>query len=122
MEQVAKSNTLHGIVIVTVGDREYTLTPTLGAARKIEARFGGLRAALDGLSMVSADTAAWIIASGANLKPKKMETLPQQVFEAGTVEVVNQCVPFIHNLMRPAPPKDEGEGEEEGEEDAAKNE
>ena len=41
------SEALHGAVTLVIGARSYTLKPTLDAALRIEARFGGLRAALE---------------------------------------------------------------------------
>lgn len=104
------SKTLYGTTKVTVGDNEYTLTPTLGAVRAIEDRFGGLRPALDGLGALSVDACATIIVAGADLGPKEAKEVPDAVFECGVAEVTAQVIPFVVALLNPSQAKEEKQG------------
>lgn len=104
------SKTLFGTTTVTLGDDEYTLTPTLGAVRAIEARFGGLRPALDGLGALSVDACATIIIAGADLGPKEAKLVPDAVFECGVGEVTAQVIPYVVALLNPSQAKEEDQG------------
>ncbi len=96
------SATARGTTIISVGDKEITLKPTLDAVRKIEARFGGLRAALESTSALSIDATCHIIAAGAGLKPDAVKDLPEQVFQAGVGTVAPQLVPYVVFLLNPS--------------------
>lgn len=95
------STTNYGKTTVTVGEFEFELEPTLAAVRKIEARFGGLRPALDGLANLSIDAVSAVIVAGANLTPKEAKEVPEAVFAAGVGEVTGQVVPYLVALMNP---------------------
>ena len=55
------SEALYGTITLVVGARTYTLRPTLEAALLIEARFGGLRGALESMRLMSISSSADII-------------------------------------------------------------
>lgn len=96
------SKTLRGTMTVTLLDDEYTLKPTLDAVRKIEARFGGLRGALEALSGMSVEVCAIVIAAGAGLGQRQAKELPEAVFETGVADVTAQLLPYISVLMNPS--------------------
>ena len=95
------SKSLYGTTLVTVGDTEYELKPTLAAVRKIEHQYGGLRPALEALSGLSVDATALVIAAGAALSPKETRELAEAVFSEGVADVSAQAVSFIVTLLNP---------------------
>ncbi|EJN25769.1 hypothetical protein PMI35_04000 [Pseudomonas sp. GM78] len=104
------SKTLHGTVEVTVGDDVYTMVPTLGAVRAIEAHFGGLRGASQVVNALSVDGCARIVAAGAGLTDKAAEALAEKVWQAGVLEVSVQLNAYLVALYNPRG-KDSGKGE-----------
>lgn len=95
------SKTLYGTVDVQLGDETYTLKPTLGAVRAIEAHFGGLRGASQALNALSVDGCAVIIAGGAGLTGKAAEPVAEQVWQAGVVDVSIQLNAYLAALYNP---------------------
>ncbi|AVH37025.1 hypothetical protein AL532_12175 [Pseudomonas monteilii] len=97
------SKTTHGITTITVGQQTFELKPTLKAVRNIETRFGGIGPAIGELSHLkpSAIAAVLLIGSGQDFKPKDIEALEEQVFEAGIREVNPQVVTYLTNLLNP---------------------
>ncbi|RVD78163.1 hypothetical protein [Pseudomonas koreensis] len=98
------SKTLHGTVEIKLDDETYTLLPTLGAVRAIEAHFGGLRGASQAINALSIDGCAVIIASGAGLKGKAAEAVAEQVWQAGVLEVSVQLNAYLVALYNPKGP------------------
>ncbi|KJH75627.1 hypothetical protein [Pseudomonas sp. ES3-33] len=107
------SKTLHGTIEVTVGDDVYTMVPTLGAVRAIEAHFGGLRGASQVVSALSVDGCARIIAAGAGLSGKEGEALAEQVWQSGVLDVSVQLNAYLVALYNPR-------GKESGKNEAGK--
>lgn len=97
------SKTTHGITLVTVGEETFELKPTLKAVRGIEARFGGIGPAIGELNHLktSAIAAVLLIGSGQDFKPKDIEALEEQIFEAGIAEVNPQVVRYVVALLNP---------------------
>lgn len=95
------SKTLYGTVTVTVGDDTYTLTPTLGAVRAIEAQLGGLMGAVDATRQHSVTACACVIAAGAGLSPQQAAELPEKIWQAGILSVGIQLVPYVAALLNP---------------------
>jgi hypothetical protein len=98
------SKTLHGTVDIKLDDETYTLLPTLGAVRAIEAHFGGLRGASQAINALSIDGCAVIIAGGAGLKGKATEAIAEQVWQAGVLEVSVQLNAYLVALYNPKGP------------------
>ncbi|MBO2891182.1 MULTISPECIES: hypothetical protein [Pseudomonas] len=98
------SRTAHGTTVITVGAETFELKPTLKAVRGIEARFGGIAPAIGELNQLklSAIAAVLLIGSGKDFKPKDIEALEEQVFEAGISDVNPQVVPYVVALLNPA--------------------
>lgn len=107
------SKAIYGTVQLTVGDHSFTLKPTLQAVLKIEQRFGGLRPALEVCNMQNVEASSFIIAAGASLKEEQIKALPEQVFQAGIVQVTAQVIPYLTLLMRPTAGLDEDQGNAE---------
>lgn len=107
------SKTLHGTIEVTVGDDVYTMVPTLGAVRAIEAQFGGLRGASQVVSALSVDGCARIIAAGAGLSGKEGEALAERVWQSGVLDVSVQLNAYLVALYNPR-------GKESGKNEAGK--
>lgn len=95
------SKTLFGTVEILLGDDTYTLKPTLGAVRAIEAYFGGLRGASQALSALSIVGCSVIIAGGAGLTGKAADAVADQVWQAGVVEVATQLNAYLLALYNP---------------------
>ncbi|WP_339546324.1 hypothetical protein [Pseudomonas sp. RA_35y_Pfl2_P32] len=98
------SKTLHGTVEIKLDGEMYTLLPTLGAVRAIEAYFGGLRGASQAINALSIDGCAVIIAGGAGLTGKAAEAIPEQVWQAGVLEVSVQLNAYLVALYNPKGP------------------
>lgn len=95
------SKTLHGSTSIQVGDETFDLVVTLGAVRKIEAHFGGLRGAAEALRVLSVDGVALVIAAGAGLGQKDAELLPEKVWEAGVSGLAAQLSGYLGALYNP---------------------
>ena len=98
------SKTLHGTVEIKLDGETYTLLPTLGAVRAIEAYFGGLRGASQAINALSVDGCAVIIAGGAGLKGKDAEAVVEQVWQAGVLNVSVQLNAYLVALYNPKGP------------------
>ena len=97
------SKTTHGVTTITVGTQIFELKPTLKAVRNIEARFGGISPAIVELNQLktSAIAAILLIGSGQDFKPKDIEALEEEIFEAGIREVNPQVIPYVLALLNP---------------------
>lgn len=98
------SKTLYGTVDIKLDDETYTLQPTLGAVRAIEAHFGGLRGASQAINALSIVGCAVIIAGGAGLTGKAAEAVAEQVWQAGVLEVSVQLNAYLVALYNPKGP------------------
>lgn len=91
----------HGEVTIELGDTIYELRPTLKAMKKIQARFGGLRGAMEALGQLNVETIAAIISAGAGSVPRELGDIEEAVFSHGIAGATEQVVPFITKLMNP---------------------
>ena len=94
----------HGTIVVEAGSNTYTLKPTLGAARAIESKFGGVLPALSALGQGGVSTIALIVAAGSGMdtnKRKDLEQIEEDIFEGGVALVGSQVLPFIKALLNP---------------------
>jgi uncharacterized protein (UPF0261 family) len=98
------SKTLFGTVDISLDGETYTLKPTLGAVRAIEAHFGGLRGASQAINALSVDGCAVIIAGGAGLTGKAAEAIAEQVWQAGVLDVSVQLNAYLVALYNPKGP------------------
>lgn len=108
------SKTLHGTAEVQVGERTLVLKPTLKAVRFIESRFGGLRAASEGLRAVGVNAVAIVLAAGADLEGADLEELAGDVWQHGAAELVPAATKFLYALYNPRggePGKEQAEKE-----------
>lgn len=98
------SKTNHGATDVTVGAEIYSLAFTLKAVKRIEQRFGGIAPALQEVQKLQLGAAAAVIAAGAGLmlKPKEVEALEEEIYEAGIGEVTPPLIQFLIALLNPA--------------------
>lgn len=68
---------------VKVGNKTYTLTPTINAARRIGQAFGGLRSALRKCIDIDIDACVGVIAAGADLtfdSQKELDAFTSELF------------------------------------------
>ena len=98
------SKTLFGTVAIVLDGETYTLKPTLGAVRAIEASFGGLRGASQAVNALSIVGCAVIIACGAGLTGKEADAVADKVWQAGVVEVSIQLNAYLAALYNPKGP------------------
>tara|TARA_R110000782_G_scaffold47256_1_gene104026 strand:+ start:8338 stop:8664 length:327 start_codon:yes stop_codon:yes gene_type:complete len=91
----------HGEVTIELGDEVYELRPSLKAMKKIQARFGGLRGAMEALGQLNVETIACIVSAGANATPRELADIEEAVFSHGIANATEQVVPFITCLMNP---------------------
>lgn len=104
------SKTNHGTVVIAAGDITFTLKPTLRAFRDINRHFGGVIDAMQALGHANISTIALIVAAGTGVdtgKRKDVETVEEQIFEAGFSTVSSQVLPFLQALLNPAGKTDE---------------
>ncbi len=110
------SKTDHGTTFVNVGEEKYELKFTLKAVKGIEARFGGLGPAYESIRALNVSATAAIIAIGAGLstKPKDLEALEDDIFNAGLAVVNPEILPYLTAMLNPsARNADEAEAEAE---------
>lgn len=108
------SEALHGTVTLVIGARSYTLKPTLDAALRIEARFGGLRAALESMRLMSIAACADIVIAGADLNARSAPGhRPVKYSTPVVAKVSGQLTEFITVLLNPVPPSVAARGKDE---------
>ncbi|MGH8348275.1 MAG: hypothetical protein ACRES5_17145 [Pseudomonas sp.] len=98
------SKTHHGTVDITLDGETFTLKPTLGAVRNIEAHFGGLRGAAQAINSMSVDGCAAIIVGGADLSGQEAEAVAEKVWQAGVLEVSITLNTYLVALYNPRGP------------------
>lgn len=110
-----------GDVTVTILGKEYTLKPTLLAAKTISKDFGGGFAAMTRLSQLDFDAFVKVLTVGLTLTDKGKQAfadgkgLEEAIFETGVVSLSADCIRFVHIVMNGGkPPVDEDEGEDKG--------
>lgn len=89
-----------GTSYVTLAGETYELRPTLRAAQQIEARFGGLRAAIIAVDGWSIDGVAGVL-HAVSETTRPLDAVKQQVFEEGVASVARQLIPVLAALMNP---------------------
>jgi len=100
----------HGQVEFELGDNTITLKPTLKALMRIEAHFGGMRAAIERCGDLSLDGLAVIVAAGAGMKPKDIQ---EDLFAEGITNVLPHATEYLLLLLNPT--GKEAEEQPEGE-------
>lgn len=92
----------HGETVIEVSGEVYELRPTLGALKRINKTFGGLRGALEALQGLNTEAIATIIVAGADLSIKDMKEVEENVFTHGVAEVTELVFPFVESLFNPS--------------------
>lgn len=96
-------------------DDVVTLKPTLRAFQKISNRFGGLRNAIQAMSTMDIDSVAFIVAAATGSNgTKEMDSLKEQIFNAGVVKVMPKVTEYLVLLMNPSGKDDEPEDDDGG--------
>lgn len=99
-----------GNVEVTILGEEYTLVPTLRAAKAISAKYGGGMTAVNRISQMDIDVIIDIVASGLSLTPNGIKKfanevgLEESIFQTGLFEISGPCVKYVHVLMNGGKP------------------
>ena len=103
MTKSAKPRLGAGDITVTLGDEDFTLKPSLRAARRICQRYGSLVKAAQSAAMADIEAVIAIIAAGLDLTPKGVKEYEERIFEAGMAEGTGNlgqlCVEFCNVLM-----------------------
>lgn len=96
--QIMTENKLNaGEVVVTLGEKEYVLKPTINAWRTINRQYNGLAQARANLVSENVETMIFIIRVGSGLPDKQLKNLDEEVFKAGTsVEFI--IVPLLRYM------------------------
>lgn len=109
----------YGTVELTVGDEEYTLTPTLDCVRKMKRwGLGSPMKAIEACREFDADMLAIVVAAGAGKGQKQLEQIAQDIHDEGVIEVTNHVVEFLTMLLNPTgkeQPDEKPEEKPEGE-------
>lgn len=91
----------YGVVDVEIGDKTYTLTPSLRAMDRLNDEWvGGLRGALDKAEGFNARDLAKIVKIGAALDVE-LDELAEAVFDHGAMKVGPPVVAFVLSLLNP---------------------
>lgn len=106
-----------GEVLVTLGDDELILKPTLRAMNAVNRQYNGLRNARERLVNEDADAIVFILRHGLNLDDKAARDLPERVFRNGlTGELLVALIRYVAILGNGGKPlPDEADGRDEGE-------
>lgn len=102
------SKVKRGTVELDLDGEVYELRPTLSAYEKIEARFGGLRGALEAMTRISVTDLAHVIAAGSGKGQRDMQKIKEGVFNQGVDSVTEQVGPFVLALFNPRGDDSEG--------------
>jgi hypothetical protein len=98
------SKTDHGTVEVLVGENTYILAFKLKAVKRIERVFGGILPAMEQVQKFNLGAVTAVIAAGADLalKPKEVEALEEEVYDAGIISVTPPLIEYLSALLNPA--------------------
>ena len=112
-----------GTIMLTLGDEQIELKPTLFALQQLNRRYGGIQDILDKIVRLDFDVICDVVYAGAGAgysNPKARQRLQEKLFAAGmaggeTDEVALAASNFLQSLMRggrpPATPE-QAAGEE----------
>lgn len=99
-------------VKLTLGDEDFELKPTYGAASKISKTYNGYMPAIEAISKLDMEAMEVVIAHGLGLTihgQKKLD-LPARIYEAGVAKVAAPCIEFLTILMNGGKrPSEDGE-------------
>jgi len=100
-----------GEVKVRLGDREYTLTPSLGACMSLS-KNNGIVGAITRCRNLEMETIVEVLAAGLG---RRSRDLPELVYQAGAIKVMPACITFLSNLSNGGRPlREEDEKTDEG--------
>lgn len=99
-----------GTVEVEIDGEVYELRPTLDAFKKIQARFGGLRGALEAIAQMNSEHLANIIVAGSNAPRRDLAKIEEQIFNEGLASVTEAIAPFVTTLFNPRGDDEPGNG------------
>jgi hypothetical protein len=92
-----------GDVTIVLGDDEYTLKPSLKAARRICQRYQSLVNAATQAAMADIECILVIVGAGLNLTPRGLAEMEEKIFAAGlsddTGGLAKRCAEFCGVLM-----------------------
>lgn len=108
-----------GDIDITILDLNYTLKPTLYAAKAISKEFGGGLGAINRISQFDLEAITKIISVGLGLtatgekKFAEEKGLETSVYETGVMELAAPCIRFIHVILNggKSPKEEEPEGD-----------
>ena len=103
----------HGQHELQLGEKTYTLKPTIACYEIIDDKFGGALGAIDALRSGGLNAATTIACAGIGTTSKGgKEHVKQAIFEAGVTNVAATLVQFLSTLA--ANPTGKEDDEEEG--------
>lgn len=96
-------------------DETVTLKPTLKAMQQIDRRFGSIRHAIEQVAGLSLDSLSFVVQAGSGMGQKEAKDLPEQVFQAGIVNVAGPVSEYLAMLLNPSGKSASGkEGDDSG--------
>lgn len=98
-------------VALKLGDKEFTLRPTLKAARMVSTMQGGFAGAFQAIGRFELDAFVTIIAAGTG---KKSADIEDDVFRAGVRNLVDPVARFVSILSNGGEDPDASAGTDEG--------
>ena len=94
-----------GEYTIKLGERQYTLRPTLNAMRALSRLAGGMRGVLEGLLRQDFDVVVAIIKHGANIPDRQQEAIADGVYKTGMNDpLLVPLVDYIRCLMNGGKP------------------
>lgn len=91
----------HGEVVIELNGTVYELRPTLKSMKRIQARFNGLRGAMEAIAQLNVEHVAAIVAAGSDAQPRDTAAIEEDVFSHGVSLATEQVIPFLTALMNP---------------------
>jgi hypothetical protein len=104
-----------GTIELEMDGEVYELRPTLEAFKKIQARFGGLRGALEAIGQMNSEHLANIILAGTSGPRRDLAKIEEQIFNEGLATVTEAIAPFVTTLFNPRGDDEAGNGKVESE-------
>lgn len=99
-----------GEIAITLDGEERTLKPSLGAATRVNNRFGGFSKAIAELAALNLDAYVVVIGHGLGATDAEQKVLKEKVYKTGVTNLVRPLTRFVVILANGGRDPDEDEG------------
>lgn len=103
-----------GEVMITLGDKEYTLKPSIGAMRALSRQYGGLLPAAQQIQAFNIDAWVFVVRQGAQLSDEAAKGLDKRIYDAGLDGLMQPLVTFVNLLSNGGRPATVAAGDDDG--------